>query len=312
MDVPFDLVLFPSLGMFYPDKRQGVMVRCLTGIEENILTAPMLSSTHTALDLVLKSVIIDEDVDADKLLVGDKNAIILFLRATSFGVDYPVVITCPLCNASGKSSFNITQLQSKDLYEFPDEQGEFTCVLPKMKFNNKPVVVKFRPMTYADEKIIDDGLAMDKMNPRTIPRHVTMRYVNQITSIQGNTNKDIIQKLIKKMPINDSRYLHEYMDKVEPGIDNKISLKCNSCNKTFNEKFEVDSKFIALPPEYKDVMWNESFLWYYYGKGVTLDETQYAATALRRWSIQRINQEIDKKNEAEKKAHEQAQNRRSK
>jgi len=46
---------------------------------------------------------------------------------------------------------------------------------------------------------------------------------------------------------------------------------------------------------------------YYYGKGgITRDEAFSIATAERRWAIQRISEEVDKKNKAEADAAEAA------
>ena len=38
LTAPFDLVVFPSMGLFYDNKKAYVLVKYLTGIEENILT----------------------------------------------------------------------------------------------------------------------------------------------------------------------------------------------------------------------------------------------------------------------------------
>jgi len=310
LDVPFDLVMFPSMGVFYPNKKQGVLVRYLTAIEENILTAPMLSSTPMALDMTLSSVIIDDDIKVDDLLIGDKNAILLFLRSTSFGDEYPVFITCPSCNQTGKTSFYISSMQAKDIYDYPDDEGLYTYI-PRMKLNNQPVVIKFRPMTYGDEKFIKQQLEIEKANPRSIPRNITLRYSNQIVSINGATNREIIEKFITKMPIKESQALRDYMDKMEPGIDSKVILHCEKCSHRFKEDFALSDQFLGLTPEYKNALWEEIFLWYYYGKGVSRDEAFRAATAERKWAIERINEEIERKNKAEKDAHEAA-NRKGK
>ena len=98
LTAPFDLVVFPSMGLFYDNKKTYALVRYLTGIEENILTAPMLSEYGLAMDMALNSVILDDDIDLDNLLVCDKNAIILFLRSTSFGFTFEVTILFPKSN----------------------------------------------------------------------------------------------------------------------------------------------------------------------------------------------------------------------
>jgi hypothetical protein len=73
LTAPFDLVAFPSMGLFYENKKSFVLVKYLTGIEENILTSPMLNEYDLAMDMALKSLILDDDINVDDLLVGDKN-----------------------------------------------------------------------------------------------------------------------------------------------------------------------------------------------------------------------------------------------
>lgn len=306
LTAPFDLVVFPSMGLFYEDKKPYVIVKYLTAIEENILTAPMLSEYGIAMDMALKSVIL-EDLDIDKLLVGDKNAIVLFLRATSFGPTYDVQITCPNCNQSGKTSFDISEMTAKDILIPPDDEGLFTYVLPKMKLAGEPVVVRFRPMTYLDEKTINAQDKEYQQYNKGISIYNTLRYTNQIVSINGISDKEKIAVIVSKIPIKDSASLRSYMDKVEPGINSLVSLKCSKCNYVIKEEFKINNQFLGLTPEYKNVIWEESFLLGYYGQGsINRNETFTMATAERKWRLQRIEEELQKKQEAEKKAQESA------
>lgn len=303
---PFDLVVFPSMGLFYKDKKSHVLVKYLTGIEENILTAPMLYEYGMAMDMALQSVILD-DVNINDLLVGDKNAIILFLRATAFGHIYDIQIVCPHCNQSGKTSFDITEMTAKDILIEPDDEGLFTYVLPKMKLNNEPVIIRFRPMTHADEKAIVQQDQMFQKYNRGISIYNTLRYTNQIVSINGVSDKEKIAVIVQKIPIKDSNSLRSYMDKAEPGINNTVSIQCPKCNAIMKEEFKIDGHFLGITPEYKNVVWEESFLLGHYSQGaLKRDETFTISTAERKWRIQRIQEEIEKKQEAEKKAYEAA------
>ncbi len=304
---PFDLVQFPSLGLFYKDKTPGVLVKYLSGIEENILTAPSLASMGEAMDIALNSVILNDGIDVNQLLIGDRHAILMYLRSTAYGDNYPLHITCPKCTLTGKTSFNISSMDAKDITEMPDEYGEYYFIMPKMKIQNQPVIVKFKPRTVADEKKINYEIAMEKQNARSMPQAITIRYRNQITSINGNDNYDFISKASSNFPIKDSLALRNYMDRIEPGINSKISITCEHCKHSYNDDFNIDSDFLGLTPEYKNVLWEECFLLSYYSKGgVSRDETMRMSTAERRWRIERISEEINRKNDAEKKASEAA------
>lgn len=303
----FDLVQFPSLGIFYEDKRPAVFVKYISGIEENILSSPTLSDTGLALDMALDRLIMDQGVDVGKLLICDRDAILLFLRVTSYGDDFHLNITCPSCSETGKTSFKISSMTAKDIYEWPDEKGEFHYVMPKMKINNQPVIVNFKPLTVNDEKMLAWRIEGSKQNSRSLPKDVTLKYQSQITSINGNTDPDYIAKASANFPIKDSASLRTYMDRVEPGINNSVRLTCSHCRKSFVEKFPINGHFLGITPEYKEVLLEEAFLLGNYSQGaVSRDEAMNMATAERRWRIERIGEEKKRQNEAEKKASEAA------
>lgn len=308
LTAPFDLVMLPSMGLFYENKKPYVLISYLTGREEDILTNPMLSEYGLAMDLALKNVILDDDVELDNLLVGDKNAILLFLRATAYGPTFDLQIICQKCGKSGKTSFDVSQLTARDIIIFPDDFGEFTFVLPKMKIDNQPVIIKFKPLTYADEKNIKSQDKQQQQQNAGLSISTTLKYFHQITSVNGISDKQKIIDTIKKMPIKDSAALRAYIDRVEPGINSDVSLNCPHCSHVMTEKFDVNNNVLSLPPEYKNNIWEESFLIWYYGKGgMTRESTFSISTAERKWSIERISEEIQKKHDAEKKANEQSQ-----
>ncbi len=303
---PFDMLAFPSMGLFYPDHKSEILVRYLTGVEENILSAPLLAQTGKALDFVLNAVIMDKNVDPDKLLVADKNAIILFLRATAFGTNYPLYVNCNHCHTSGKTSFDLEQMVAKDIYSMPDEDGCFMYVLPKTKIAGQNVEIKFRPLTYGDEKKLVQEIEMTKK--KGITKSITLRLALQIQSINKITDKEFIYNFINKIPIIESKGLQDYIERVEPGIVNTVSIMCPNCTKRLKQKFEINSEFLGITDEYKHVLWEETFLLPYYSRGgVTELEAQNMATSKRHWQLKRISDEVKKTNDAEKKAHEASQ-----
>ncbi len=310
LTAPFDLVMLPSMGLFYEHKKPYVLVSYLTGKEEDILTNPMLAEYGLALDMALENLILDDDIELNKLLVGDKNAILLFLRATAYGPTFDIQIMCQKCDQLGKTSFDISQLTAKDLIVMPDEMGEYTFILPKMRIKGNQVIVKFRPLTYADEKKIKQQDKQQQERKPGLSVSTTLKYFHQITSINDETDKEMIMNVIKKMPIKDSTSLRMYIEKVEPGINSTVSLQCPHCKHTMRENFDVNNNILSLPAEYKNSIWEECFLLWYYSKGgLTRDMTFNISTAERRWSIERIREEIQKKHDAEKKANEQSQRR---
>ena len=77
-----DIVNLPSKGIFYPNKQSTIKVKHLTAEDENILTSPELIRNGKVLDVLLENSIVDNELSAETMLVGDRNAVLLFLRNT--------------------------------------------------------------------------------------------------------------------------------------------------------------------------------------------------------------------------------------
>lgn len=304
LESPFDVIHLPSGGNFYPNKKSSLYVRYLTGIEENMFTSPGVFESDYFDTMILDSVVMDKDVNVNELLSCDKQAIYLFLRLTSFGDKYPLLITCPKCGQTGETSFRISEIEAKDVIAQPNENGQFHFVMPKMKIDDKPVIISFKPLTVINEQDIARELksGIGKVNKAT-----STKYRYQIQAINDISDKSVIAKMITKFPIKDSAALKEYMEMVEPGIDSNVNLKCKNCQQFTREKIVIDSSFLGLVPEYKNKLWEEIFLLFYYGEGgVSKTEATKMSASERRFFLQRIIEEKEKKNKSESEASEAA------
>ncbi len=299
IDVPFDALKLPSQGLFYSSKTSTLYVKYITAKEENILTQPSLYEDDFGLHLVLDSVVINKEVEIDDLLVGDKHALMIYLRSTAYGDNFPIISECPECNKTGETIFQLSSLGAKDIIHFPDENGEYEYVLPKMKLNDDKVVIKFKPLTVHQEINIANAIKKQVEDNKKYSSNVTLKFQNQIKSINNVFDEDFISKVIKKMPIKDSLNLREFMEKVEPGIDSEVKIKCQSCEEEYNNVIPITSKIFSIDTSYKSNLWDEIFLIWYYGKGVNRDDIYKMSTVERRWSLQRISEEVEKKNKAQ-------------
>ena len=87
---PTEFVELPSKGLFYGEDHplhrvETVEIRHMTAKEEDILSSETLIKKGLVMDRLLKSVIVDCNINPATLLIGDKNAIIMTVRETGFG-----------------------------------------------------------------------------------------------------------------------------------------------------------------------------------------------------------------------------------
>lgn len=237
--VPTDDVNLPSGGVFYPNKQSTVKVKYLTAEDENILTSPELIRSGKVLDVLLENSIIDKGLSPSEMLTGDRNAVLLSLRSTGYGDDYPFKMTCPECGEEYEATVKLSELQHKKLEVAPDSNGEFEVELPKMKSK-----LRFRLLTGKDEAYLTKVSERSKKTKANVQFStlLTERYLLQVMEFNGNRDKSYIKKAITAMPIFDSLYLREYMREIEPGVNLEHEFECPKCSKVYTDNISIGAR----------------------------------------------------------------------
>lgn len=211
--VDTDVVKLPSNGKFYPFKE--VAVEYLTAKDEDVLTTPALMENGTVLDEILKRKIKTPGVDVENLLTGDKNAILIFLRASSYGSNYDVEVANPNTGKPFKATIDLTKIDYLTPTEDPDQKGEFTVEIPMRK-----KIVKFRLLNDKEVRYIVNQaeLIKDTYNQK-FAEVSTMRLKAAITEINGNRDQNYIDRFVEVMPAGDALKIRTKMTDVTPGVD---------------------------------------------------------------------------------------------
>lgn len=222
---PFDVIPLPSKGYFYPNKKSELRVGYLTAADENILTSPNLLQSGKLIDVLLRRKIKDKDIEVSKLLSGDRTAIMLFLRATGYGKDYPILVIDPATGEEFEYVVDLETLPIKEMMEIPDDKGEFPFDLPRTKKK-----IKMRLLTQEDDREIDkvESKRKETYGENYISNRLTMRLEKSIMEIDGNRDKSFIADFIQRMPAFDSLNVRSFLNKIEPGVDTRLEIKAPS------------------------------------------------------------------------------------
>ena len=98
---PTQFVDLPSKGRYpegHPLKgKDSIEIRYMTAKDEDVLTNRSLLKKGLAIDRLIRNLIVDKSVNGRHLYAGDRNAIIVFARASAYGADYRAKIQCPNC-----------------------------------------------------------------------------------------------------------------------------------------------------------------------------------------------------------------------
>lgn len=211
-NLPHDIVSLPTNGVFYKSKKKSIKVGYLTANDENFLLSGAQGNKDNMIVSLLRNKIYEHDLRPEELLDGDIEAILIYLRNTSFGPEYNLNLTDPSTGKLFETTVILDELNIKQTQYKPDENGLFTTKLPKTG-----VTVKLRPLNYGDNLEID-RLADSYPPGRVIPK-ITWRLNKQIVEFDGNNSPGDISMFVDQLPIMDSKHIRNFMRDNQPSLD---------------------------------------------------------------------------------------------
>ena len=214
---PTEEVELPSKGLIYPKDHPlssgKVEIKYMTAKEEDILSNQSFIQKGNVLEKLLRSVIINKDINVDDLIVGDKNALLIATRILGYGKEYKVTI------AGQDETIDLTELENKsfDNNLMLEGKNEFSYTLP-----STGTVITYKIITGRDEKVIERELAgLKKINKESNPS-LSTRLKFMIQSVDGNEDKKLIREFVDNQFLaRDSRAFRTHVAETQPDVDLK-------------------------------------------------------------------------------------------
>ena len=227
----YDVISLPSNGECYKSKIGRVPVSYLTAYDENIITSPNLYRDGLVIDYLLKNKIVNKDINVEELVSGDVDAIILFLRATSYGVEFPVAVQDPETGENIETNVDLTKIKPKEFKLKGDENGHFSYILPK-----SGIEVKFKYLTRKEEndlRILSrlEGEGIDALDLKDANRTIT-------TLLKSDT---MLEPRDKSIILDATRKIDDWAKKIEEKNGNKF-------NKAITNRMEM--QIVAINGNY--------------------------------------------------------------
>ena len=223
-----DVIQLPSNGECYRSKTTHVQVAYLTAYDENIITSPNLYKDGLVIDFILKNKILSNDINVDDLVSGDADAIILFLRATSYGPEFPIVVNDPDSGEQIETTVDLTTLKPRDFKLVGDENGWFEYETPLRKDK-----IKFRYLTRKQEKqlrkvteletIGTKASMLDRERETLLAAIMNDKYINE-------TDKKVIRAATKTMETWSKKLKEVNNSEFTKMMTNNLQLQIMSVN----------------------------------------------------------------------------------
>lgn len=208
-DIKYDIIPLPSNGQCYPADsplRSGrIPVAYLTAMDENLISSPNMYRDGKIIDIILERKILLENVKPSDLINGDRDAIVLWLRATGYDTPFPIVATHPKTGKKYDVTIDLSKIKYLDFNLEGNEDGNF-----EFETKNGKDKLLFNFTTKDEENEIRDAI----LEETTYAEQVNInRYVNNIRQCLSN---------IKKMESNDISDIEGCLDDIETIINDSI------------------------------------------------------------------------------------------
>lgn len=214
--VQYDILPLPSNGQCYPSKKSRIPVAYLTASDENLITSPNLYRDGKILDLLLKRKVLDKTVNVDELCKGDRDAIILWLRATGYGFDFPVKVHDPDLDIDYETTIQLDKIKTKKFTLIGDDNGWFDYTA------NNGDKIKFKYLNRLEEMELQKAARMAAYSQRkqklaTISSDITAEIKDDIFMTDSEKGRiNTLAKLVKTWSnrINDDKDYKGYDERM--------------------------------------------------------------------------------------------------
>jgi hypothetical protein len=213
-NLPHDVVSLPSEGLFYKSKKRSVKVGYLTAADENIISSIDRKKTinESIVLPLLRNRLYERDLRPEELLEGDTEAILIFLRNTSFGPEYNISAVDPQTGDYFSATVDLSELNIIKPKIQPNQEGLFEVELPVSKHK-----VKLKLLTMGD-KLEIERIISAYPSERNAPV-VTTRLIKNIVELNGSNDRVKISTFVEQMPIKDSKFIRNFLIENEPRLD---------------------------------------------------------------------------------------------
>jgi hypothetical protein len=201
--IQYDVIPLPSKGQCYKHKKSRIPVAYLTASDENIIASPNMYRDGKLIDVILKRKILDKTINVDELCTGDRDAITLWLRATAYGNEFPIIATNPATGKQYDTTVDLTKFKYNDFDLVGDENGLF-------EFKAGKNVIKFKYLTRGDEIKL---------------RETLLKQITDSNRVNIVRNANSIKESLKELSLSeeDFKNLNEDIDEIKEVLGSAIN-----------------------------------------------------------------------------------------
>ena len=230
----------PSLGKIYnTDIDPEVKLRSMTTEDEMRRLTSSDTPYKILCDIIDDCILNDIGISSYDMCLGDYEYLLHKLRVVTYGEEYKMSVTCPICGNNSEVICNLDELKVNSYDE--DFEKLRTITLPK---SGNLVELKFQTPRVLDN-ISKRKKDIIKKNPDLLvdPGYL-LNLCSYIKSIDGQVlREDQIESFVRKLPMMDANFLMNKAQELNErvGLNTNFECKCKHCG------YEMLSTFLFTP-----------------------------------------------------------------
>lgn len=232
----------PSKGLVYSEKiNPNIKIRSMTTREEIKRLGHSTSEYKKLAEVIDDCLIVKPGIPTYDLVIGDYQFLLHKLRIVTYGSGYKTSPTCPYCGRVHEETLDlqslpVTELSASDL-------TNLDITLPTTKHKLQLRMQTPRMLDEVKSKTND----FIKRHPDTVGDTAFLyTLMSVISKVDGEVLDDIrLESFVNKLPMNDSNYILQKLNKIQLGIDPKVSGHCPHCGKDFEYIFPITGEFFG-------------------------------------------------------------------
>ncbi len=232
--VQYDIIPLPSKGECYPHKKGNIPVAYLTAADENLITSRNMYESGSMIDIILERKILDKSIRVADLCKGDRDAIAIWLRATAYGSDYPIVATYN--GEEIESTIDLSDIHFLDFKLKGDENGWFDYKVP-----SNGDIIKFKVLTSGEEaELVKNNMLMNDVILRSSVVDYMDKSIDYVDGIEDKEKDEIIEalNLVKNWCLNIDMSPEEIKSKAySTYITDRMVVQTMSVNGNTDKEF---------------------------------------------------------------------------
>lgn len=232
----------PSKGLIYDKKVEpSVKIRSMT-TEDEMKRLTSSDKPYKILCDIIDDCIVDPiGISSYDMHLGDYEFLLHKLRTVTYGAEYKMSVTCPICGNVSEVTCNLDELQVNAYDEDFEKLREVT--LPK---TGKIIELRFQTPRVLDNIQARKKDIMKKNPEMLVDPGFLLTLTSYIKSIDGQVlREDQIESFVRKLPMGDANYLlnkaQELNDRI--GLNTNFDCTCKHCGYEMMSTFRFTPEF---------------------------------------------------------------------